>query len=197
MNGVSIDLRVAGLMIRPAEERRHEPRQILGAGRHRAGRARREALGLGLEVLVGVVAIGDVVGKLGPVDDAGASHAERRKQRLLHQLIERPAFLLLDDELHQVDTLAGVPVTRARREVQVHLLVRLEHGEVGKPRGVRQQHARRDRRPGRIAHELRARFRDTPRMRRALAGAASRPARPARTRRARPAASRRSRTRSW
>jgi hypothetical protein len=57
-------------------------------------------------LLVGVVAIGDVVGKLGPVDETGASHPERRKQRVLHELIERPAFLLLYDELHQVDPFA-------------------------------------------------------------------------------------------
>ena len=58
---------------------------------------------------------------------------ERREQRLLHELIERPALLLLYHELHQVDPFAGVPERGARREVQVHLLVRLEHGEVASP----------------------------------------------------------------
>ena len=158
MAGASISPARRGFDDRPGEKRRSEARQIVCGTGHRARCTCGRAPGFPAELPVGIVPVRNVSLELGAEDHPGSRHAERREHRLLHQQIERTLLLLLDHKLHQVDALAGVGESRTGIEMDVHLLVVLDRGEVAQARRVGEEHARRNPQPARVLHKERRRL---------------------------------------
>lgn len=143
----------------PLDDGGRQARDVVDRGVHRAGGADAAALVMGRRFAVDVPAVREVCREVGPPDQAGARHPERREQPTIHlgADIQAEALLrtsLFDDELQQDDAVARVGVASARLEVELQPSVRLEEAEVGEAGGVCQQPSRRQAHPAAIIFEI-------------------------------------------
>ena len=93
-------------------------------------------------------------GEIGPPHHAGVGHAEAVEHAALHLGAEIEAEPALEHELEQDQPFARISVARARIEMEAKPPVRLDEGEIGEARAVREQDARRQPAPALVAGEM-------------------------------------------
>ena len=101
--------------------------------------------------VVAVSAVG-VEGRL--PDHAGTGHVQRGEDPVLDEVGEGFAGDGFDDELGEIDALAGVGVARAGFEMDVKLAILLEGAPIGKAGGVAEEDAQSELLPAGIALEV-------------------------------------------
>ncbi len=107
-----------------------------------------------LDAAVRPPAVGEVAGEIGPPDHARIAHAEAIEHAPLHLGAEIEPQPALQHELEQDHPFARIGVARARIEVEFEPTVRLDKGEIGEARPVREQDARRQPAPALVAGEM-------------------------------------------
>ena len=121
---------------------------------HGAGRAYVAALVVWFERSVDGVAIGQVVGKVGAPLHARVRHPETIEDPALHLRLDVQSEPRLQDELQEIESLAGVGVALSRLKVEPEDAILLEPAKIVEARGMIQHMARGQCLPAAVAGQV-------------------------------------------